>query len=84
MGYTEKKIFLKKKIDLFLRPGVHVADRETGRRFSSLPHVLASMGRPFGIVAIPNECRQGQFSHYCIPKFVNLFRFSLLFSTYMV
>ena len=44
----------------WISPGVHVADRLSGQRLASLPHVLQTMGRPFGIIAIPNECRRGK------------------------
>ena len=46
----------------FSRPGVHAADRISGKRLATLPHVLQTMGRPFGIIAIPSECRKGKFN----------------------
>jgi len=51
-------------------PGIHVADRLSGQRLASLPHVLQTMGRPFGLIAIPNECRRGKqmSGNQCLEK----------------
>ncbi|XP_059095776.1 nidogen-like [Tigriopus californicus] len=58
-------------------PQIHGAHRESGERIPSLPHVLGMMGRPFGLVVVPQTCPTGnnnpcsenscQYNQICLP-----------------
>ena len=39
--------------------GIHGVTRESGERIITLPHMLSDMDKPYGLVALPNECALG-------------------------
>ena len=44
--------------------GIHGVTRETGERINTLPHMLSDMDKPYGLVALPNGCAEGELTFF--------------------